>query len=67
MFKDRSRPPLQTGIPKECHELTREVVEAVVARMLSPAEEEDEEYDPIRLVEMLSTNPLIQLPCRSAL
>eukprot|EP00613_Pedinella_sp_CCMP2098_P052751 CAMPEP_0171891662 /NCGR_PEP_ID=MMETSP0992-20121227/44870_1 /TAXON_ID=483369 /ORGANISM="non described non described, Strain CCMP2098" /LENGTH=295 /DNA_ID=CAMNT_0012519035 /DNA_START=103 /DNA_END=986 /DNA_ORIENTATION=- len=47
MFTDRTRPPLQIGLPMECQQLTREDVEDGVKRMLSPPEEEEDEFDPI--------------------
>lgn len=45
MFKERTRPPLQTGLPKESHMITREDVEQAVERMLNPPDED--EFDPI--------------------
>lgn len=38
MFKDTKRPPLQTGLPLECHEITKQHVTQAVENMLHPSD-----------------------------
>jgi hypothetical protein len=45
MFKDTARPPLQTGIPKECHLLNRDDIAEAVDEMLNPPNQP--QFDPI--------------------
>jgi hypothetical protein len=42
MFKDSKRPPLQTGLPLECQEVTKEHVGRAVQSMLNPSQAQDE-------------------------
>jgi len=41
MFKDSKRPPLQTGLPFECQEITKEHVERAVEQMVNPSDKDE--------------------------